>query len=333
MTHSWRKDWRQWTQRHQEWRTPWEHQHQNPHQKRREEQKTTREISWVYPHSKQAEKQHSHFQTSPYSHHHDHPNNHWTNTSHCCRRREDLCLLRRRTPGRRSRWSRMVWRPRKPLQCSRRRRRRRWWWWWRWGRWGSNWRRRKPWWAKLWNKAKWQRTYHIDTNWPPFFFFFTFLYICLIMWSSCDHFVTYCSCDVHCSVMSIVLWPIVQVDSIVPVTPIVLVTLLFSFTISTGSLWPYSLGLDFLYFTVHRAIRAPFPHSSLVPSTRDCHGFLNPCRFWVGYTGVWVQVGFCEPLLNPYPQGRLAGFPWDFHLWRTGSCTMNLLQLMNIIEL
>ena len=51
----------------------------------------------------------------------------------------------------------------------------------------------------------------------------------LVMWSSCDHIVTYCS------VTSIVLWPIVQGDSIVPVTPIVLVTLLFSNTISTSS--------------------------------------------------------------------------------------------------
>ena len=56
--------------------------------------------------------------------------------------------------------------------------------------------------------------------------------------------------------------------TIVPVMPIVLETLLFSFTISTGSLWLYSLRLDFLYLTVHRAIRSPFPHSSLVPSTQ-----------------------------------------------------------------
>ena len=100
-------------------------------------------------------------------------------------------------------------------------------------------------------------------NWTPIFF--SFLYL-LVMWSSCDHFVTYCSCDIYCSVTPIVLWPIVQGDSIVPVTPIVPGTLLFSFTISTGSLWPCSLRLDFLYLTVHRAIKSPFPHSSLVPS-------------------------------------------------------------------
>ena len=39
-------------------------------------------------------------------------------------------------------------------------------------------------------------------------------------------------------------------DAIVLVTSIVLVTLLFSFTISNSCLWPYSLRLDFLYPTV-----------------------------------------------------------------------------------
>ena len=79
----------------------------------------------------------------------------------------------------------------------------------------------------------------------PHFLFFYLLYLFLVMWSSCDHIVTHCSCDVYCSVTSIVLWPIVQGDSIVPVTLIIPVTLLFSFTISTSSLWPYSLRLDF----------------------------------------------------------------------------------------
>ena len=60
---------------------------------------------------------------------------------------------------------------------------------------------------------------------------------------------------------------------------------------------------------------------------RDCHGF------WVGYTRVWVWVGFCEPLLNLYPQGGLAGFPRVFHLWRTSTCTANLLLLMNVDQL
>ncbi len=41
-------------------------------------------------------------------------------------------------------------------------------------------------------------------------------------------------------------------DAIVLVTSIVLVTLLFSFTISNSCLWPYSLRLDFLYSTVTR---------------------------------------------------------------------------------
>src|SRR6266702_4181875 len=39
-------------------------------------------------------------------------------------------------------------------------------------------------------------------------------------------------------------------DAIVLVTSIVLVTLLFSFTISNSCLWPYSLRLDILYPTV-----------------------------------------------------------------------------------
>ena len=99
----------------------------------------------------------------------------------------------------------------------------------------------------------------IVTNWPPFSFYFTFFYFLLVMWSSYDYFVTYCSHDVHCSVTSIVLWPIVQGDTIVPVTPIVSVTLLFSFTISTSSLWPYSLRLDFCILQYRQAIRVLFP--------------------------------------------------------------------------
>ena len=55
-------------------------------------------------------------------------------------------------------------------------------------------------------------------NWTPIFFLLSFLW--LVMWSSCDHF-----CDVlflWCSVMSIFLWPIVQV------TPLSLWHLLFT---------------------------------------------------------------------------------------------------------
>ena len=40
---------------------------------------------------------------------------------------------------------------------------------------------------------------------------------------------------------------------------IVLVTLLFSFTISAGSLWPYSLRLDFCILWYTQAIRVLFP--------------------------------------------------------------------------
>ena len=63
--------------------------------------------------------------------------------------------------------------------------------------------------------------------------------------------------------MSIVLLPIVQGDSIVPVTAIVLVTLLFSYTISTSGLWLYSLRLDFCILQYRQAIRALFP--TLIP--------------------------------------------------------------------
>ena len=42
---------------------------------------------------------------------------------------------------------------------------------------------------------------------------------------------------------------------------------------------------------------------------RDYHGFWNPCGFWVGYSGVRVGVMIFVPLLNPYPQDGLAGFP------------------------
>ena len=100
----------------------------------------------------------------------------------------------------------------------------------------------------------------------PIFCYFTFITLFLFMWSSCVHIVTYCSSDIYCSVTSIVLWPIVQGDSIVPVTVIVLVTQLFSFTISIGSLWPYSLRLDFCILRYRQAIRVLSPLSSLVPS-------------------------------------------------------------------
>ena len=42
---------------------------------------------------------------------------------------------------------------------------------------------------------------------------------------------------------------------------------------------------------------------------RDYHGFWNLCGFWVGYSGVRVGVMIFVPLLNPYPQDGLAGFP------------------------
>ena len=110
-------------------------------------------------------------------------------------------------------------------------------------------------------------SFHVVTNWPPFSFF-TFLYFFLVMWLSSDHFVTCCSCDIYCSVTSIVLWPIVQGDSIVPVMT---VTLLFSFTISTSRLWPYSLRLDFLYLTVQQCNQSPIPTLILCPLSQSIH--------------------------------------------------------------
>ena len=98
------------------------------------------------------------------------------------------------------------------------------------------------------------------------FFYFTFIDSFLVMWLSCDHIVTHYTCDGYCSIPSIVLWPIVQGDSIVPVMAIVLVTLLFSFTISTSSLWPYSLRLDFCILWYRQAIRVLSPLSSPCPS-------------------------------------------------------------------
>ena len=92
---------------------------------------------------------------------------------------------------------------------------------------------------------------------PHFFSLLTFTSLWLIschvivMWSHSDLL----CCDGYCSITSIVLWPIVQGDSIVPVTSIVSVTLLFSFTISTSSLWPYSLRLDFCILRYRQAIR------------------------------------------------------------------------------
>ena len=54
---------------------------------------------------------------------------------------------------------------------------------------------------------------------------------------------------------------------------------------------------------------------------RDCHGFVNPHGFWVGYAGGRVRVGFCQPSLNPYPQGGFTGNPWVFYLDRSPART------------
>src|SRR6266702_3398787 len=74
-------------------------------------------------------------------------------------------------------------------------------------------------------------------------------------------------------------------DAIVLVTSIVLVTLLFSFTISNLCLWPYSLRLDFLYHSVYRTTES-FPsipclicskYSSHTRSTRGLLLLISNC--------------------------------------------------------
>ena len=83
---------------------------------------------------------------------------------------------------------------------------------------------------------------------------------------SCDHhvitYVTYCSHDVY---HVYCMWPIVQVTFIVPVTSIVLVT------ISTSSLWPYSLRLDFLHLMVQQCNQSPIP--TLIPLSLLSQGY------------------------------------------------------------
>ena len=59
--------------------------------------------------------------------------------------------------------------------------------------------------------------------------------------------------------------------------PIVHVTLLFSFTTSTGSLWPYSLRLDFCILRYRQAIRVLSPLLSLVPPSEDIHSKASDC--------------------------------------------------------
>ena len=58
---------------------------------------------------------------------------------------------------------------------------------------------------------------------------------------------------------------------------IVSVTLLFPYTISTSSLWPYSLRLDFLYLMVHRAIRPPFLTHPLSLPSQGIHSKAPDC--------------------------------------------------------
>ena len=130
----------------------------------------------------------------------------------------------------------------------------------------------------------------------PHFFSFTFLQVLIshVILTyhviPCDHFCDplskwlYCPCDVHCSLMFHLhqfhlfighycssdycsLWLYCSV------TLIVLVTLLFSFTISTSSFWPYSLRLDFCILQYRRAIRALSPLSSPCPFLSQGYSF------------------------------------------------------------
>src|SRR5271168_2450981 len=46
--------------------------------------------------------------------------------------------------------------------------------------------------------------------------------------------------------------------------------------------------------------------STRVTGCSDCHGFVNPCGFRVGYAGVRVWVSICQPSAYPYPHGGLS---------------------------
>ena len=92
--------------------------------------------------------------------------------------------------------------------------------------------------------------------------------------------VTYCPCDMYCSCLLIghhCLSDLLSRWHYCPCDGYCLVPLLFSITIRTTSLWPYSLRLGFLYLTVHRAIRALYPLSSLVSSSQGIHSKAPDC--------------------------------------------------------
>ena len=136
--------------------------------------------------------------------------------------------------------------------------------------------------SEPWQSQQWETMYHFHSiplplewtcvmNGPPFLLLllrFRYLSITWYLPPYMSHYDSYLwlLSDSPWLTMSHVPWPIVQGDSIVPVTPIVPVTLLFSFTISTGSLWPYSLRLDFCILWYRQAIRALSPLSFPCPS-------------------------------------------------------------------
>ena len=158
----------------------------------------------------------------------------------------------------------------------------------------------------LWNNPHFLLLYFMFVNSFP------------VMWSSCDHIVTHCSCDGYCSITSIVLWPIVQGDSIVPVTPIVPVTLLFSFTISIG---PIASDLTFVSYGTDKQSES-FPHSHPLSSpSQDIRSKASDCL--IGYhshqklsKSSLDLVIRTRTLLFSVPVNDLAHVGWTSLLWR-----------------
>ena len=136
------------------------------------------------------------------------------------------------------------------------------------------------------------------------------------MWSHVITAVIYCPSDFIVQVIPIVsplsvspiyrsplfLWPIVSLWLYCSVMLIVLVTSLFSFTISTSSLWPYSLRLDFCILRYRQAIRVPFPTLIPCPSClKVIRSKASDCLSSYHFSSVTVKVPFilCPCTQNP----------------------------------
>src|SRR5271168_1066125 len=57
---------------------------------------------------------------------------------------------------------------------------------------------------------------------------------------------------------------------------------------------------------VHNISGARVHAYTLSTGSSDCHGFVNPCGFRVGYAGVRVWVSIRQPSAYPYPHGGLS---------------------------